>query len=251
MKNVRTIALMIFSILYTFSANAQLSISGTIQEWPNGEAIIASSDMISGDMVTWGKVSATGEANIELEYDFLTLLKEKAAEAQKNAPQGWSLSFKTVKSSFGCQSADVEGAVPFEYNNGDAIISGVPELIAGNSAENEPYGVIYFANNETLVNWLHSYGQEKASTGYYLQWMFVEKEASAKGSCVVPTMTMSGQEYYDITETDLQFEEGWNMVKYEVSEVFTASDGMAYPSKTTVSLVKVIPFDMQWIVLDY
>jgi hypothetical protein len=251
MKNLRIVAALSLVYLCTFSANAQLNISGTIPNWPNGNAIIASSDMISGDMKTWGKVSTAGEVSIDLEYDFLTILKEKAAEAQKNAPQGWKLNFKTVESSFGCQSSDGEGSIPFQYNGGESIISGVPELIIGDNEKNEPYGVLYFANNETIANWLHSYGQEKASTGYYLSWMFVEKEASAKGSCVVPTMTMSGQEYNDLTETDLKFEEGWNMVKYEVSEVFTASDGMVYPSKTTVSLVKFIPEDLQWIVLDY
>lgn len=251
MKNSKIVATLSLVFLCTLSANAQLNISGSIQDWPNGEAIVVSSDMISGDMEIWGKVSAAGEVSIDLEYDFLTILKEKAAEAQKNAPQGWTLNFKTVESSYRCQTSDAEGSIPFQYNGGDAIISGLPELIVGDNAKNEPYGVLYFANNEVIANWLHSYGQEKASTGYYLQWMFVEKETSAKGSCSVPTMTMSGQEYNDVTETDLQFEEGWNMVKYEVSEVFTASDGMVYPSKTRVSIVEIMPFDLQWIVLDY
>jgi hypothetical protein len=251
MKTLTKSTLLLLIILFAFSANAQLNISGDIQNWPNGEAIVVSSDMISGDMEIWGKVSSAGEVSIDLEYDFLTLLKEKALQAQKNAPQGWTLNFKTVESSFGCQTSDMEGSKPFEYKSAEATISGLPELIVGNNDKSEPYGVLYFSNNEVIANWLHSYGQEKASTGYYLSWMFVEKEASVKGSCVVPTMTMSGQEYNDITITDLQFEEGWNMVKYEFSEVFTASDGMIYPSKTTVSLVKFIPEDLQWIVLPY
>ncbi len=250
MKKTILIIIAFFTIAIG-NSYAQLNISGDIQNWSNGEAIVVSSDMISGDMEIWGKVSAAGEVSIDLEFDFLSILKEKAAEAQKNAPQGWSLNFKTVETSYGCQTSDEDGSTPFEYKGGESIISGVPELIVGDNAKNEPYGVLYFANNETIANWLHSYGQEKASTGYYLSWMFVEKEASAKGSCVVPTMTMSGQEFNDITETDLDFEEGWNMVKYEVSEVFTASDGMVYPSRTTISLVKFIPEDLQWIVLDY
>lgn len=250
MKNLKIPGLSLIICLHAYSALAQLNISGTISNWSSGEAIIATSDMMSGAMEIWGKVTTAGEVSIDLEYDFLTTLKEKAAEAQKNAPEGWTLNFKTVETSFGCQT-NMEKSAPFEYSGGDAIISGLPELLLANSTEGDPFGLLYFANNTTIANWLHSYGQEKASTGYYLRWMFVEKPAAVNGRCVVPTMTMSGQEYSDVTETDLQLEEGWNMVKYEVTEVFTASDDMVYPSKTMISRVAFIPEDMQWIVLDY
>ena len=44
-------------------------------------------------------------------------------------------------------------------------------------------------------------------------------------------------------------EEGWKMVKYEITEGFNSASGKVFPSKTTVSVIQFLPEDLQWVVL--
>ncbi|MEA1787209.1 hypothetical protein U1E44_13995 [Arenibacter sp. GZD96] len=235
-------------LLSSLYANSQLYVGGSINNWNKDEALLVSQDFMTGEMETWGKVDANGEAQLELAYDFMTLLQEKAEEAKKDAPEGWSLKFKTVADTFGSDSSSFPGEFTFE--NGDAVVAGVPDLIVGNEEKKEKYGVLYLANSPEMAKWLYNYQMGSGTQGYYIRYYFVEKDATAKGQVSIPTVSHSGEEYDNITEVDLQLEEGWNMIKYEIAEVFTSSDGTVYPSKTVLTRERFLPEGLQWLVLD-
>lgn len=243
--NSATLFLSLF--LFAFSANAQLYVEGSILNWNYNDALLVSEDFMTGKMDTWGTVSPNGEVQLVLEYDFMTILKEKAEAAKKDAPQGWSLSFKTVADTFGSNSSYFSG--DFVYENGNAIVAGVPDLIVGSEAKKEKYGMLYMANSPEMAKWLYNYQMGSINPGYYIQYFFVEKDAAVKGQVSILTGTNSGEEFDNVKQIDLKLEEGWNIIKHEIAEVFTSNDGSTYPSKTIISREKLLPEDLQWIVL--
>ncbi len=247
MKTKINFFLSIAGLLSSFLLNAQLYVQGSIPNWNYDDALVVSEDFVTGKMDTWGSVSPNGEVQLVLEYDFMTILKEKAEAAKKDAPQGWSLSFKTVADTFGSNSSYFPG--DFVYENGDAVVAGVPDLIVGSEAKKEKYGMLYMANSPEMAKWLYNYQMGSINPGYYIQYFFVEKDASVKGQVSILTGTNSGEEFDSVTQIDLKLEEGWNIIKHEIAEVFTANDGSTYPSKTIISQEKVLPADVQWIVL--
>ena len=106
---------------------------------------------------------------------------------------------------------------------------------------------MYAVSSPEIAWWLQSYGHKGISPGYYLRWIYLEAPASVTGECKVPTYTGNDEEMYeDTTLFDVQLEKGWNVVKYEIAEIFTSQSGKTYPSKTLVSKLQAVPDDLQW-----
>jgi hypothetical protein len=51
--------------------------------------------------------------------------------------------------------------------------------------------------------------------------------------------------YNNTTIIEMEMEKGWNLLKYEIAEVFTFSAGKTYPAITRVSSLAGIPDDVQ------
>ncbi len=246
MKSTLKTCFATFVMCYGMHLNAQLSIYGNIDNWTNGTAMLAHSDMFTGSLENWGTIDDSGVLTIRLEYDYMDIFKKKAEEAQKEAPSGWTMSYKTIGDSFVCSGFEN----PLQYENDDTTITGVPELIIVSKDGTTEYGTLFTVSNPAIAKWLYSYGNDNPTTGYYIEWYYVEKEASVSGDCVRSTLTGVGdEEYDDTTAYDLKLEEGWNMVKYEITEVFNSESGKVYPLKTNVSVVKFLPEDLQWVIL--
>lgn len=156
------------------------------------------------------------------------------------------MSFKTIGDSFACSDFDN----PLEYNNQDAIVTGVPQLSVMSNDRNTEYGYLFMVSDESIAKWLYSYGDDNPIIGYYINWIYVEKDATVSGICKMLTYTGNGEESYDDTKTyNLNLEEGWNMVKYEITDVFNSISGKVLPLKTTVSVIQFLPEDLQWVVI--
>lgn len=246
---MKTLNKIIFIIILFFALSgiAQSPVTGTIANWSGAEAVIASEDFLTGDLINWGTVTAQGDASLLLDDDFLSLLKEQAEKAKKNAPKGWTLKFKTVASTFSSGSDYFPGE--FVYENGEAMVSGVPELMVGREAGQEKLGVLYMADSQEMAKWLYEYRVGNVTPGYYVNHYYVEKDATVKGQVLMPSATQEGEEYDHITLIDMQLEQGWNAIKYEIAEVFTSQAGNTYPSKTIISRENALPADLQWILL--
>ncbi len=237
---------MIFSICYSANLNAQLFIEGKIENWINGKAMLAYADFITDNIESWGTIDANGVLDMQLEYDYLETFKKKAAEAQKDAPKGWTMSFKTIGDSFACSGFEN----PLEYNNQDAILFAVPTLSVMSKDGKTEYGYLFTVSDASIAKWLYSYGDDNPTTGYYLEWIYVEKEATVSGICEMSTYTGNGEESYnDIKIYNLSLKEGWNMIKYEITDVFNSASGKVFPLKTTVSVINFLPEDLQWVVI--
>lgn len=246
MKTTLKLCIVAFFICYTTNLNAQLSIEGKIDNWTNGKAMLAYADMMTDNIESWGSIDANGILNMQLEYDYLETFKKKAAEAQKDAPKGWTMSFKTIGDTFVCRGFDN----PLEYENQDAILTGVPQLSVMSKDGNTEFGYLFMVSDASIAKWLYSYGDDNPTTGYYLEWIYVEKPGAVSGSCEMSTYTGNGEELYgDIKTYNLNLVEGWNIIKYEITEVFNSSSGKVFPQQTTVSVVQFLPEDLKWVVL--
>jgi hypothetical protein len=236
---VATLFLLVNPAIY-----AQNSIQGNIADWSNGEAPLIFRDYMSREKITMGNISSNGKMIIPLDDNHLINLKEAAKKAQEKAPQGREMKFNTVASKFTCSD---EGVI---YENATAIISGLPDLEAKSKDGTAAYGYVYCSSNLEISTWLYNYGQGNIAKGYYLRWFFVENNASAKGSCNMPTFTGNDNEsYMDTTVYDLELQQGWNIVKYEITETFTSKTGKITPSKTEITKIDDVPADAQWLIL--
>ena len=137
-----------------------------------------------------------------------------------------------------------------DYENADALIAGMPDLEVTIKDGEWDESVMYAVSNPDIANWLYSYGEKNSAKGYYLQWFFLEEEASAKAECTMPTYTGNDDENYNnVTIINLKLQKGWNIIKYGITEVFTDANGKITPSKTEISRIESLPDDVQWVVV--
>jgi hypothetical protein len=240
------IPLKVLSLISAVSFQSQLSsaqgmLKGKISDFDSGPAQIVSFDRFSGTDKTWGSVNREGKFTLALESDFLEKARKMAEEAEKTAPDGFRINFRTVAETFACtyEEVDTEG--------GEIIVSGLPELSITDENGNLSNGILYAASSQDIATWLYTYGDGLTSPGYYLQFYFLEGPAIAKGDCQLEIFTGNDEEsYQEITSIDLDLLEGWNIIKYEIGEVFTTSTGKTYPSKLSISRLDKLPDDLLW-----
>jgi hypothetical protein len=220
---------------------AQGELKGKISDYNSGPAQIVSFDRFSGTSHTWSDVNSAGEFSIFLEHDFLNKVKKMAEEAEKKAPDGFKISFRTVAETFACTYEEVGS------EGGDVVVSGLPELSITDENGNPSNGILYAASSQDIATWLYTYGDGLTNPGYYLQFYYLDGPAKAKGDCLLETFTGNEDESYEeITSIDLDLQEGWNIIKYEIEAVFTTSEGKVYPSRLTISRLDKLPDDLQW-----
>jgi hypothetical protein len=220
---------------------AQQELRGKIFNYSDGSSQIESFDRFSAISKTWGTVNEEGDFTIILEDDFLGKVREMGEEAQKNAPKGSTLSFKTALETFTCTYDEVES------KDSDVMVSGLPELTLMDDMGNPTNGILYAASSLDIARWLFSYREENASPGYYLEFYYLEGPAQAKEECKLETYTGSGEESFEeITTIDLELQTGWNIIRYGIEEVFTSSNGKVFPLKLSVTRLETLPEDLMW-----
>ncbi|RPA67118.1 hypothetical protein EF405_16755 [Cyclobacteriaceae bacterium YHN15] len=223
-------------------AVAQGTLSGIISDYTDGKGLIISHDIVTGDKYTWGSIDDEGLISIPLSYNYLDKIKKMAAKAEKKAPKGFTLKLPTVEHTFTCRYPDIE------FENPQSILSGLPDLKLTNNKKKAENGSIYAVNNPIIASWLHNDQKGDIGLGYYLLFYLAEEKASTKGTCMVPTYTGLGEENYDkFTLFELELEKGWNIVQYEIEEVFESKHGGVFPEVIKVTKLENLPYDLIWV----
>lgn len=235
-------------LFYLFILNVQLetfaqgTLSGVISDYTDGKGLIISHDIVTGIKYTWGTIDDDGMITVPLSATYLDEIKEMAAKAQKKAPKGFTLKLPTVEDAFTCRYPDVK------FENPNYLVSGLPDLILTDKKKKAENGRIYAVNNPLIANWLHHDQQGGIGLGYYLMFYFAQDTASAIGTCMITNYTGIGEENYDkFTLYDLQLEKGWNIVQYEIEEVFESKSGGVFPEVIKVTKLKNLPDDLIWV----
>jgi hypothetical protein len=223
-----------FSVLLTTNVFAQEGINGKIEVYNNPEASIF---VGMGEPIVIGTMEATGEFNIPLTNDFKSVLLTSVEKENKKG-KGWSFKLNTLQEAYGNCGETVK------VTNGDQTmvhISNFGAFYVANIEEKKPYGMFMYVSSPKFADDFVALGKFKSTVGYYLDWVYFDEEASVKGSCELPSYTLSGASYVAETVYDLNFRSGWNLYKYEVAEVFNDEDGRQYARKVFVKTIEEIP----------
>jgi hypothetical protein len=219
---------------------AQGAITGIIPEWSNGSGEVAL--VMMGPPKLLGTFDEQGRLEIPLPPDFLAQARKEVEEANASASDGWKASLRTLGENYSCPGGDLEVA------GGDQPISGFPAMGSFDlvSMEREErFGYLMAASSRDFAEGMEPY---KFIPGYFLEWHFVEEPASVRGTCSSDAYAMNAEELYTATmEYALDFKKGWNIVKYEILEVFTDREGNSYPKKEKYTVLGEMPADVQFI----
>lgn len=251
------------------NTNPILVISGTIINYKSGEGTITENSFWTGEKTKLGTIDKNGNFNIPLDQDFFNTVKKRMAEEEKDVPKGGEIRYPRVNTIFTCgsegfgyknltekinDSIEVIRYPRYHENNqatfkkGETITLKLPLLNVTDQKRNS-HSILYAASTPELVEWLHNSGMGNIKKGYYLDWMFVENNSNVKGECVIPTGTFNGEDFTSTTITDLELKKGWNIIKYDITEVFTSTDGETKAAMTKISAITELPKDIKWFAL--
>jgi hypothetical protein len=223
-------------------AIAQGTLAGNISDYTDGKGLIISYDIVTGDKYTWGTIDEDGLISVPLSDSFLDEIKKMAAKAQKKAPRGFTLKLPTIQDKFTCRYPDID------FENPGYLVSGLPDLMLTDNKKKAENGRIYAVNKPLIANWLHNDQKGDIEVGYYLMFYFSEEKASAKGTCMTATYTSLGDENFDkFTLYELELEKGWNIVQYQIEEVFESKNGGFFPEVIKVTKLANLPDDLIWV----
>ena len=250
--------------------NPFLEIMGTIANYENGEGTITANDFWTGDKTTIGTLATNGNFTIPLDQDFFTTVKKKMAAEEKNKPKGGVINYHRVNTVFTCGSEgfgykntteNINDSISVTnypryaetnyatFKNAESIILKLP-LLNLTDKKGDSHGLLYAASSLEIAEWLGSGGMGDIIKGYYLEWIFVENSAAVQGICAIPTSTNNGEEYTDTTKTNLELQKGWNIIKYDVTDVFTSTDRQTKAAMTKITAISKIPEDLKWFAMS-
>lgn len=230
-----------FALLFIcLSLNAQNSLSGTLADWNNPKA-----DIITGMQkpITIGNVDDTGNFTIALNDTLVkTLLQD--IEDQNNSSSDWKTSLMSIEKSFGCHSETVE------ISNGEQAILSLTVFGQFNIADipaKKMYGSFMMVNSKSFAEGVKAFGKYQNKEGYYIDMCYFEEAATVKGSCSMDSYTISSEMYEAKNIYELNFKPGWNIVQYQVTEIFKDKDGLTYEKTVLWKTLDKLPEDLQFV----
>ena len=240
---MKKLPIQFFLALFSAFAFAQGSITGTIPDWSGGSGEVAI--MAMGPPQVLGTFDDLGNLEIPLKTDMLAEVKKQVEAANEGFTDGWKASLKTLGDSFSCFGGELEVV------NGEQPISGFPSMGAFmlvNMEQKKRFGYLMVGSSKDFADGMVPY---KFKPGYFLEWYFVEEPGSVKGDCSMESYAVNQKDLYAKTTTyDLELKKGWNIVKYEIHEVYTDSEGNSYPMNDSYSTIDAIPGDVQFIFME-
>lgn len=233
-----------FFIFLSFSFQillAQEQVKGTIQEYDGGAAEII---LPSQNPRIIGSVTKQGEVTIELEDDMANEMTQSMEEANKES-ENIRIVNKSVGRAFYCDSEEVVTV------NGDEIIESITiqgMFFMGILEEKKPIGKFQIGSSKSFVDSYFSLGKKDFETGYYIDFYYVNQDASVNGVCMTKTYTLDMKDTFYLTHHyTIDLKKGWNIVKIGVTEVYKDQEGHIRPLKYEMTTLDELPDDAQFI----
>lgn len=230
-------------LLFTQISFSQTVVSGKIDNY-NGDA----NDLMVNPYFpeSIGKINTEGEFKALFDEKNFKKIAKQIEDTQKNTTGHMMLAtLKDFQTRYQCEDDH------FSFSNADQPYLRLLDrvgFIVGNLKKNEVSGIINIVSSKEFQESQTFNPRNEPATGYMLDWYYVEKSAKVHGSCTKIMSTGNGDETYkQEVNTSLDFHQGWNLVKYEISKVYTANDGHNYSQTMSFSTLDVLPSDVKYI----
>lgn len=231
------VLILIILFFYNISLLAQDSYQGTLENWDNKEAEIV---LPLKDPIAIGKVTKKGHVTIDLKDEL-----GKTIEVSMEKKSG-NIKFinPTVNKTFYCNSEDVS------VKNGEILIhklSGRGLFWVANIEAKKLYGKFRIVSSNAFNESYFSLGKKDFVKGYYINFYYVDENASVKGECKTQSYTIDMKNTVElITRYNVHLKKGWNMVKTEIVETYVDGEKVR-PLLTAFSTINHIPEDAKFI----
>lgn len=236
--------ILVFGMLAAMSAHSQQSIKGAIADWPGGSGQVGVMSMGPPEIV--GTFDAQGNVEIPLQPDALNRIKKQVEEANQGSSDGWTASIPAVAERFSC-----DGETTLSMVGADQPITGLGGpmgFLLVNMDEKKRFGYLMIASSKDFVESMQPYNFKP---GYSLEWYYVDEGAQVKGYCSIPSYAMNQEDLFTkTTNYDLDLKKGWNIVKYEIEEVYTDGDGNSYIMNESYTTLDAMPDGVGFVFLD-
>lgn len=218
----------------------QEKFSGTIDGYDKPAA-----EVLAGMMVPYriGVIDEQGRFTIPLNDEVISRVQE-AIEQENQDSDEWTTRLVTTGRMFNCSN----GNVAVTKTELPVIkLSTFGSYMIGNLEEQAVHGYFMATSSPAFAKAFNAMGQADAEEGHYLDWFYFAEPFSVSGSCGVETYAMNQEDLYvQTTSYDLDFEAGWNLVKYEVTEVFEDPDGTDMPMGIRYTTLDAVPDDIHY-----
>lgn len=193
-----------------------------------------------------GEINAQGEFKATFGERYFKKIRKQIEATQKNKIGEMSLStLENFHTRYQCEDAD------FSLTNVEQAyfqLLGQVGFIVGNLKSNEVDGIINIVSSRSFQESQTFNPRNEPATGYMLDWYYVEKAAKVQGSCAKIMSTGNGEETYNQeVKIDLDFQAGWNLVKYEIGKIYTAQNGKKYSRTIGYATLDKMPSDVTYI----
>ena len=205
---------------------ASVSAGDRLENWSHGEATIYTHDQ--GGQVAVGQVKADGQ----LVFDW-------------PEPAG-------VGQTLGQTYPPCDGTDTSPVSAPDAAFWPTSLFVGKGKAADRELGSLHLASSAEVMAWQSSYGQKDAADGTWFQYVYVGEPASVETQCRMPTYTGEGEDNYEqVTEYNLYFEKGWNLMRNDITRLHAAPSGKKHAASTRVSVQQGPAGDARWFFLAY
>lgn len=225
----------VIALVMISESKGQDVFEGTIQNYNQPAAFVTAGMMVLFEI---GTVDADGSFSIPLNDDFINKMKNSIEQDNENMDD-WTAQLITTGRMFNCSSGNVD------VTNKDLPIiklSSYGSYMIADPEEEVQYGYFMATSSIHFTEAFNSFGQIDAVEGYYVDWFYFEEPLTVSGSCGVETYAMNQEDIYvKMTHYDLEFNAGWNLVKYEVADVYDDPDGTNMPLEIAYSTLDTVP----------
>ncbi|WP_224485061.1 hypothetical protein [Robertkochia aurantiaca] len=221
-----------------------ISLSGFSQEKFEGK--LDKYDQEAGDIyigfmdpVVVGTIDASGAFEIPLDQ---TIIEKSLASFDTAEKDGWTATLRTTGGHYTCNGDTLDIAHPeqtlftmaFQGSYGIADVD-----------EEKPLGAFMAVDSPEFARAFSMIGQEDMISGYYLDWYYFEQPFTVDTECVFERYAYNQEDVYEVkTIYDLDFKAGWNLVRYQVEEVYSDPDGPDMPRVIRYSTMDNMPDDV-------
>ncbi|NNC46291.1 MAG: hypothetical protein HKN99_10450 [Winogradskyella sp.] len=230
-------------ILLTNLSCAQNTYKGTIDDWDNKQAEII---LPTEEPLVIGKVDTKGTVTLNLSDSLTKTLIDLKKEVDKETGN-IKIVGQSVSRSFYCKPEQVNVV------NGDIVpikAVGRGSFYIGDIKAQKLYGQLRIASSEAFNNSYFSFGKKDFVVGYYIDFFYVEEDASVNGICRSESYTMDMKNVVElIVDYNINLKKGWNLVKIEVAETYVDGEKIR-PLKTVMSTIEAIPQDAKFILFE-